>query len=85
MTDERCPITELHPTSCAHCRRIPDLIQPPVPHRARHQHDRVELITTIAGWAGNCANCGEHFLAGATIHRLSGETGWLGECCDGQP
>jgi len=56
-TYERCPLTELMQSDCAHCRRIPD---PP------------ELLRQVGGWfqagrPGSCVECGFCGAGGSSI------------------
>ena len=79
---ERCEVTELEVTGCAHCRGIksPD-------EEARDQRNR--LLATGAWFAaiypGRCTRCNEPFEVGTAIrwneYPFDGFGGWLAECC----
>lgn len=74
-TSERCPITELLPAECAHCRHLPDLDE--------HHVDRTALLAqgwVTARYPGTCRQCGEHFNTGAAISQANAR-GWVAECC----
>lgn len=66
---ERCDITELLVTECAHCRKLPD---PP-----EQRGERGPWFT--ARYVGDCS-CGTVFIPGDQI-RADGEGGYLCDVC----
>ncbi len=73
-----CPLTEMDPSGCAHCRNIPDLVANPTP--ARRGGDGTPGPAFPARYAGKCA-CGNSFRPGDQV-RADGAGGWLAYCCD---
>lgn len=74
---DRCDLTELLVTDCAHCRRLPELdVREPEP---RHQPDGYGGPTVIAEYGGRCVDCGEPVRPGEPITLT--EDGWVGQCC----
>jgi hypothetical protein len=71
---DRCDITELLVTECAHCRKLPDLT-------AETPGELGPYFT--AKWPGICSGCKEVVLAGNLIRADGTGTGYLGECCGG--
>lgn len=79
MSDIVCPVTELSPPMCAHCRKLAS------PEEEIANIRRQLLATGLwfaAQYPGRCARCAEVFFAGAAIciDLLDGP-GWRGECC----
>lgn len=73
---DRCDLTDLLPSDCAHCRMTPDPFAEPA---ARRTPGEVGPRFT-ARHPGKCG-CGESFAAGDTI-RADGAGGYLAACCD---
>lgn len=70
MADDRCPVTELLPTECAHCRRVelPTAVQRPFGRPFR------------AAYPGSCSDCGGRFGADDWI-RADGDGGYVHDDC----
>ncbi|MFI6296729.1 hypothetical protein ACIBEJ_34425 [Nonomuraea sp. NPDC050790] len=71
--EERCDLTELIKSMCAHCRGIPD--EPALNPLGRRP-------AVSASWPGWCAACGQPFGQDDMI-RSDGIGGWVAECCAG--
>lgn len=73
MNDERCPVTDLIASQCAHCRQVPvaDLFDEPAERPGPWFQ---------AFYAGECAGCCDTFGEGEQI-RADGHGGYLAECC----
>lgn len=85
MAEPTCAITELPPSSCAHCRGLKSPEEEAAAIRRR-------LITTgrwfAAIYPGTCGVCGERFEVGTAIRlELSSNANhvsrWRAECCGG--
>jgi hypothetical protein len=74
MADTRCPITDLLPTECAHCRKLPDLEAPSTGLRLLGK-------AFPAAYPGRCAGCHRDFTAGTRIRCDLENGGYLADCC----
>jgi hypothetical protein len=71
-SEERCELTELIKTQCAHCRaprrphqpQFVEAVFAPTPDK-----DDVIVATFQAQWPGKCAECGDYFPRNATVSR----------------
>jgi hypothetical protein len=69
---ERCELTELLATDCAHCRRVADPFTAlPIEYGQWF----------MARYHGNCTRCGEPIKPGDPI-RADSYPGYIGECCE---
>lgn len=78
MPSDRCEMTELPTSSCAHCLGHAD-------PEAELSALRARLLATGRGWftaqyPGTCQHCDERFEPGAVV-RMEIPRGWRGECC----
>ena len=72
MSEDRCTVTELAVSQCAHCR--------PVPTPDPFGEPAVQLGPWFAAaYGGYCSGCGEWFDEGEEI-RADGHGAW--ECCE---
>jgi hypothetical protein len=71
VADQRCDITDLINSQCAHCRRLPD----PTPRTLGRPFR--------ADYPGHCRDCAEPYAAGDRIRRISDDdgAGYIGPCC----
>lgn len=76
---QRCELTELLVSDCAHCRGLSDLDPEQVP-AAGGTGELGPLF--FANYPGRCSDCREPILTGDQI-RADGAGGYLGECCGG--
>lgn len=76
VDEERCPMSDLYISQCAHCRP-----KPPQPRflEAFFTGDS-DSYSFAATWPGKCAQCGEWFGPGAWITR-AGDNGYLCSDC----
>lgn len=79
-TIEPCPLTELPPSMCAHCRGLTSPEEQAAATRKRLLNG-AEPGWIEAQYPGTCGTCGERFQPGAAIrmHTFSGE--WRADCC----
>ncbi len=73
LTTERCPVTELIVTGCAHCRGLN-------PERHTQPRKPASWPAFPARFGGHCSGCGERFEPGTRI-RPDGQGGYLADCC----
>lgn len=71
-SEERCELTELIKTQCAHCRSprrpsVPQFVE--AVFASTPDVDDVVVATFQAQYPGKCADCGDYFPRGATISR----------------
>lgn len=72
---QRCELTELLVSDCAHCRGLPD------PEQAAEADGELGPWFT-AGLPGACSGCGGRIYPGDRI-RATGDGGYLAQCCGG--
>jgi hypothetical protein len=81
---ERCPLTELIKSQCAHCR-----VPPPLPSFAEapfdipgDEEDAVVAIFPAQFEGGRCALCDGYFDCGDMISRTASGEYWCAECTE---
>lgn len=74
---DECPITELPPDQCAHCRGL----KSPEEQAAVERGRLLRRGWKLAEFAGGCANCGDRFDVGQAIAWSGSRWGWVAECC----
>lgn len=80
MTEERCPLTELISTQCAHCRKLPDPAADLLRDIFEEPAQRQTGPWFSARYEGRCSECGMAFEVGDPI-RPSGR-GFVAPCCE---
>jgi hypothetical protein len=73
MNEERCPVTELIVSQCAHCRRLP--VDPFA--------DTESPKWFTARYDGTCAQCGQRLVPGQTIG-AGDDHGFICSHCGGE-
>jgi hypothetical protein len=79
LPEERCELSDLYPSACAHCRPTPAWLD-----------DLRRELLAQPGWVtavhpGTCCSCGDDYAPGAAIQArrpsVEGRRRWLAECC----
>jgi len=78
--DERCSVTELIASQCAHCRKLPDPSAELLRDIFGEPTERPGGVWFEARYPGSCADCGNPFDGGALI-RTDGVRGHLCGLC----